>query len=259
MGTKKFKLTLAICAFMGAAPAFAQSEEAVEGAVEAASDAVEAVADPVPAPPQIQVQPAPPVVEIARPLRDPRAKRPRDPRLKKFQFINQADYPVASWQADEEGIVGYQVEVDAEGQPLSCKIIENSGYSALDDATCPLVMERAEFRPAQNIEREDVDGTYTGSQRWRKQEPEMPQMSIIFQYTHDEMGRSKDCKFLKMEDLPEKMRKDIERDKERGKLCPGPTTKQGIPYRDENGVPVAKLVTVSFDVVLEEPVDAPAE
>lgn len=248
---------------MGAAPVFAQSKEAAEGAAhavtEAAADAAEAIADPKPAPLPIQIQPAPPSGDIGRPLRKQRVKRPRDPRLKNFRFINQADYPHSSWRANEEGTVGYDVKVDQEGKAVSCNVTETSGFVALDVATCTLVMERAEFRPAQNTEQENVSGAYQGSYRWVKREPELPQMSLIFQYTHDETGRSKDCKFLKMEDLPEKMREEIERDMKRGKLCPGPINQQGTPYRDENGVPVAKVVTAIVDIVLEDPPEVGAQ
>lgn len=228
---KNFSSMLALSVVAFGSPLHAQPvEEAVETMEEARDAAAEAVSD-----------------------------RTRSPSLANYGFIKQVDYPIAAWQADETGRVGYSVEVSSEGNPLNCEITDGVDLAILAAATCPLVMERAEFRPATNEDGENVAATYEGSYNWRKREAEMPQMSVTFQYLHDELGVSKDCKFLKMENIPEEMRRDIERDKARGKLCPGPAGKQGVPYRDENGVPIAKLVTVDFNVTLADPEAASPE
>ncbi|MEL6877891.1 MAG: hypothetical protein AAGL68_07315, partial [Pseudomonadota bacterium] len=52
--------------------------------------------------------------------------------------------------------------------------------------------------------------------------------------------------------FPQKMLVVIVRDRARGRLCPGGRSNRGVPYRDEDGVPVAKRVTVTFDVQLED-------
>ncbi len=239
---------LALSAAFIAAPSYAQSE-AVEGAVEAAAEAAEEMVE--------DATERPPAIQIPRIETVPRA---RSPRLKTFRFIKPADYPVAAWQEDETGVVKYSVDVSADGKATNCEITEGAELTRLASATCALVMERAEFRAAKDEDNQDVAGTYEGRHNWRKREPELPQMSLIFQYTHDENGVSHDCEFLKMENLPEKMRKDIERDKERGNLCKGAFgSGRGVPYRDENGVPIAKRVTVSMDVLLEEPVETAPE
>lgn len=199
------------------------------------------------------------VVEAAEAETESAYEGPREPWLTNYTFIKQVDYPIEAWQADEAGQIGYSVEVSAEGKPLSCEITDGIDLAILAAATCPLVMERAKFRPATDENGENVAATYLGSYRWRKREVEMPEMSIIFQYLHDAKGVSRECKFLKLENVPQEMRDDIERDKARGKLCPGPAGKQGVPYRDENGVPIAKLVTVNFDVSLEDPKNSSPE
>ncbi|MEO9463194.1 MAG: hypothetical protein ABJ242_10715 [Marinomonas sp.] len=231
---KKVVSALALSAACIAAPSYAQSE----GAAEAAEHAIEAA------------------VEAAEAATTKGAARYRGPRLRNYQFIKPADYPVAAWQSNEMGVVRYSVDVSAEGKPLGCTIIEDEELTrlpVLEPATCKLLIERAEFRPAKNKDKEDVAGTYEGRHNWRKREPELPQMSLIYQYTHGADGVSSDCEFLKKENLPKRMREDIERDEARGKLCSGPASNRGIPYRDENGVPIAKRVTVTMNVVLEEP------
>ena len=226
-----------------ASPAIAQDAndtEATAEAVEAAADAAaEAVAVAIEA-----------VDEYEQAF-------PRKPGLRSWEMVRPLDYPIAAWRNDEEGFVAYSVEVDAAGKPTSCTVTESSGSKTLDDALCSIVMERGEFRPAMAGPDEPVAGTYQGYHEWRKREPDMPQMSVVFRYTHGADGQSTNCEFLKLEDIPEKMRKEIERDIERGRLCRngGFGGSRGIPYRDQDGNPVAKIVTVKFDVQLEDPVE----
>jgi TonB family protein len=250
-------LSLALAATFGAAPVFAQSAdksaEAVAEAVEEAAEAAESASDG-----QIGSASTAPVAQAAPPINSAAEvlntgqNRPRPPRLKRYRFIGQADYPIAAWNAGEEGSLEYDAAVNSEGKPTTCKITKSSGSVRLDEAFCPLLMKHAEFRPGTDEAGEAVARIYQSEYTWRKKEPEAPEMSLIFQYTHGADGVTSDCKFLKMENLPEKMRRDIEKDRERGKLCPGSGNKRGTPYRDENGVPVAKLVTVELDVVLED-------
>ena len=214
-------------------------------------------AAPLPSPP-------PPVpyettTEVAKPpisVAPSRPRYPRDPRLTNYRegLPTQADYPISSWRNDSEGTVRYSVDVDADGKPTDCIIVSSSGDAALDAKTCEVIMERAEFSPALEDADTPVSGSLTRSYRWRKREPEMPTMSVTFRYLHDTDGSSKECELLKLEgDVPERIRKDIERDMVDGTGCPRGVARRGVPYRDEDGVPVAKRVTVSFDVKVEEP------
>lgn len=231
---RKVLLTLATPAIFIAVPSHAQVEEA---------DTAAEVAD---------------AIYAAREVAD-NPDYQRQARLKKYNVIQPADYPIAAWQADETGLIAYTVEVSAEGKPVSCAVIDGADLALLAATTCPLIMERAEFTPAENDMGDPIASTYEGVHNWRKREPKLPQMALTFQYLHDENGVSNDCKFLRMENLPEDMLRDIERDKQRGRLCPGPAGTQGIPYRDENGVPIARLVTFTVDVTVEEPDLAPSE
>lgn len=54
-------------------------------------------------------------------------------------------------------------------------------------------------------------------------------------------------------DIPQKMLDEIERDRERGKLCPNGSGNRGTPYRDENGEPQDRLVTFSVMIESSEP------
>lgn len=122
-----------------ATPALAQTaEDAVEDAMEAAEDAAADVAK------QATARPVPPIV-LSRPDRYPQDPTLATPRRER---IMPADYPIASWNADEEGFVDFAVNLDAEGKPTSCSIVERSGFPALDERTCELMMSRVEYKPA---------------------------------------------------------------------------------------------------------------
>ena len=243
------------------APAVAQSSP-VSGAVKGTM--TQTPVSPPPAPRLYIPPPAPPVAPPRRippppPMRavpaPPPPRYPRDPILVNYRdaFPTQAEYPIASWQNDEEGTVRYKLDIDADGNATDCAIVESSGFEVLDAKTCEIILERAEFKPAMEDEDTPVAGTVTRSYTWRKREPELPNMSISFQYLQDEDGRTQDCKILKMEgNLPERIRRDIERDLERGNGCPISRARRGVPYRDENGVPVPKQVTITFDVKLKD-------
>ena len=221
---------------MISSPALAlqESEEAVADAAEAVAEAVEVAVE---------------AVEAYEPV------YPRDPSLRSWRMVKPLDFPIEAWQKNQEGTVGYSVEVDAKGKPITCKVTKSSDSETLDAAICPIVMGRGEFRPAMAGREEPVAGTYEGYHNWRKREPELPQMSIIYRFTHGADGKTSDCEFLKMENIPEQMREEIQRDIERGTLCKGGGlgNNRGVPYRDEEGNPVAKVVTVKFDVELEDP------
>lgn len=206
-------------------------------------------------PPRIQRPPPPPIMVAPSPPVAPR-RYPTGPLLVNYRdgIPKQIDYPVESWRNNEEGLVTYRIDIDATGKATDCTIIESSGYPALDAKTCEVVMERATFSPAFEAEGKPVAGSLERSYDWRKRGPDMPEMQVVFEYLHDENGRSSDCKFLKLEgDIPETLRMEIERNMDRNGGCPIPANRAGIPYRDESGTPVAKRVIVTLDVKLEEP------
>lgn len=161
----------------------------------------------------------------------------------------QADYPPQSWLAGEEGAVRYEVAVDESGAVTSCTISESSGHEALDQATCDILIKRAEFEPALNEYGEAIAGTYRGRHRWRKREPQVPgAFQFEATFTLDETGRARDCEVSAIDGaLPDELRRMAEKN-----ACPFGERRATAPYRDENGVPVAKRVTVRFGATVDE-------
>lgn len=161
----------------------------------------------------------------------------------------QADYPPASWLADEEGLVVYEIAVDAAGKATGCTIAETSGHKALDKAACAAVIERGVFAPAQNEAGEGVEGVYRGRHFWRKRTPEVPgPFRFKATFTVDERGRAVDCVVDQAQgELPFGMEQSLAKNP-----CPFGSGSNLIPYRDENGVPMAKRVTFEFSAQVSD-------
>lgn len=80
--------------------------------------------------------------------------------------ISTDDYPPVARRAKQEGTTRYELAVDASGVPTSCKIIKSSGYQALDDRTCELVLKRARFNPARDDAGNAAPGSIRGLVGW---------------------------------------------------------------------------------------------
>ncbi|MGB3469605.1 MAG: energy transducer TonB [Erythrobacter sp.] len=244
--------------------AFAQDETQAE--VEALVETIKQVKEEAPnappsprrmppSPPPIRIPPpAPPVgaaSEIAVESATDYDPAPR-PRLTNWREARPtaADYPPASWVADEEGIVEYDLSVDTEGKVSGCTVITSSGHKRLDDLSCAISTERAIFEPATDRDGQPVASVFGITYSWRKREQEFPGTTRVkVRFTINEQGLTEDCEVLEFSgDMSEMMRKSFEKDP-----CPGPKGRPRAPYCDENGVPVAKRVTMDFAVEITDP------
>lgn len=86
------------------------------------------------------------------------------------------DYPAAALRADEQGRVGFQVEIDAKGAVTGCTIVSTSGSAVLDAATCDAVRANARFAPARDAAGKPVASRWKQATRWAL--PELPPMPI---------------------------------------------------------------------------------
>ncbi len=244
----RFLLVPAIGLFAATTALAQDSSEAAAGAAEAveeaAAEAAEAAADARP------VAPAPPALRIPPPAPAPPGNYASPARPVDWQAISpqQADYPNSSWAAGEEDIVRYSVEIDAEGNASNCVVIESSGFGALDAKTCEIVLARGKFEPALDEDGVPIAGIFTESHNWRKREPEFPgSVTVRVRFTIDETGETTECEVLETSGvMSDSMKRSFEREP-----CPGSGRNRG-PYRDENGVPVAKQVTVAFVINVED-------
>lgn len=119
------------------------------------------VATPEPprvAPPAPPAQPAPPAPPAIAPT-------PSVPNAR-TNTISEDDYPDASRRAEEQGVVRVQYTVTPDGRASACTVVQGSGFSRLDEATCRIVERRFRFRPATR-EGQPVAETKQQNVRWQ--------------------------------------------------------------------------------------------
>lgn len=76
------------------------------------------------------------------------------------------DYPREALARNEEGRVGFRLQVDRDGRPSGCSILSSSGSSLLDSTTCRLLVERARFTPARDAQGKPSPDSFVGGIVW---------------------------------------------------------------------------------------------
>ncbi len=78
-----------------------------------------------------------------------------------------SQYPPRARAAGEQGSVRFRAEVDAKGNPLSCKVTASSGFLRLDDETCEMIIDHATFKPTLDSEGKAREAVHDGLVNWR--------------------------------------------------------------------------------------------
>jgi hypothetical protein len=76
------------------------------------------------------------------------------------EWVRTSDYPEEALKKNQLGLVAFALEVDSDGRASACHIRQTTGFWALDNRTCSLLIERARFRPNQ-------PGIYYGRFMWQ--------------------------------------------------------------------------------------------
>jgi periplasmic protein TonB len=105
---------------------------------------------PVFAPPPIVTAPPPstPAPPPPPPPPPPIQKIPARAKGDLRSLFSSDDYPESSLRAQEQGTVKVSFTVGPNGRVSGCSVIQSSGSSALDAATCRIITSRARFTPA---------------------------------------------------------------------------------------------------------------
>lgn len=75
-----------------------------------------------------------------------------DPTAHVLGLFSYRDYPPEAVNHHWQGSVGAELTVGTDGRPSACRIIQSSGYKILDDKTCKVLMSRAKFPPAHDLQ-----------------------------------------------------------------------------------------------------------
>jgi TonB family protein len=109
-------------------------------------------------------------------LPESKVPRPHPPahraRANLASYFGDADYPADALHRHEQGVVGFTLDVNAAGRVGACRITESSGSAALDDATCRIARERAQFTPALDRRGRPVPDRIASRIRWVLPEPD---------------------------------------------------------------------------------------
>jgi len=82
-------------------------------------------------------------------------------------WVSDTDYPPDALARSAEGIVGFRLVVDPQGQVSDCKIERSSGDESLDAQTCAIMTSRPRFHPARNREGRPVIDVVRSRIRWQ--------------------------------------------------------------------------------------------
>lgn len=74
-------------------------------------------------------------------------ENPQEVTRKSNGEIQFAHYPSGSLARGEQGTVGIEVTTDNQGRLRSCAVYKSSGFPALDNATCDLLISHLKMKP----------------------------------------------------------------------------------------------------------------
>ena len=60
------------------------------------------------------------------------------------------NYPPRALKAGEQGVVGFVLTLDKQGEPTECQVTHSSGHPLLDRETCALVVNTGVFKPVRD-------------------------------------------------------------------------------------------------------------
>jgi protein TonB len=80
--------------------------------------------------------------------------------------VSDADYPESAIRAEEQGVVGFTLDVGADGRVTACSVDSSSGSAALDQTTCRIMVERMNFVPAHDRKGRPTTDRVHSRMRW---------------------------------------------------------------------------------------------
>lgn len=100
------------------------------------------------------------------------ATPPRRARANLNRYFSTDDYPPTAAARGAQGTSGFRLAIGADGAVTGCTITRSSGDSALDAATCAILLGRARYAPARDAAGRAIAGKDYGRVTWRLPPPE---------------------------------------------------------------------------------------
>lgn len=95
------------------------------------------------------------------------------------EWVTTDDYPAPALREGRSGIVVFRLAVNNTGKVGGCEVVSGSGSADLDTATCALITQRAQFRPATDANGAPTSGTYFNRIRWTLPTPTPQQLPVL--------------------------------------------------------------------------------
>jgi protein TonB len=77
------------------------------------------------------------------------------------------DYPAEALRNGWEGDVRVDLTIGVAGRVTNCRVLQSSGHSVLDDATCRIFTARARFRPATDPSGKPIEDHFQTHINWQ--------------------------------------------------------------------------------------------
>jgi len=81
-------------------------------------------------------------------------------------LFSDQDYPAEAIRRGEQGVTAFTLDVDEAGRVSACRVTGSSGSAMLDEATCRIARERAQFQPARDRRGRAVPDQISSRMRW---------------------------------------------------------------------------------------------
>jgi protein TonB len=122
-------------------------------------------------PPLVQT-PAPPPPMLAPPTPAPPPPKPSIATPGKAKgnpgdWVTSEDYPASEMRAEHQGVTGFRLDVGPDGKATNCTVTASSGFPALDDTACRMLIRRGRFSPAKDASGTPMPFSYSNRVRWQ--------------------------------------------------------------------------------------------
>jgi TonB family protein len=106
-------------------------------------------------------------IEWVLPPQDPPPAERARARANLATYLSSGDYPIQAMRLNQQGTVGFDLDVSPEGRVTHCHVISSSGSELLDLTTCQIMLLRARFEPARDDAGNPVPDRTSARITWR--------------------------------------------------------------------------------------------
>jgi hypothetical protein len=89
-----------------------------------------------------------------------------EPKSEPTTWLRFADYPASMLFNGKQALVNFRLSVDAQGTPTACEVQRSYNDQTFDQVTCAILMRRARFSPALDVQGRAVPSYYLNTVHW---------------------------------------------------------------------------------------------